>query len=180
MHRIVICLNLDHMLRLVDEPIHFALLVPRPAVSKIAGAAELAVQRINNDKALLPGRQLKYRWADSGCTSKQGLAAMGKLLGEANRVDAVIGPACSSACEVTSYLAAGQGIPQISYSCTAASLSNKKEHCLVSMWTDDWTDQDKWTEQSTKDERRDRRMTDGQMDRWTDGRTEASMGEQAN
>ena len=38
---------------------------------------------------------------------------------------------CSSACEVTSYLSGGQDIPQISYSCTASSLSNKENYRLV-------------------------------------------------
>ena len=96
-----------------------------PWVLRGAGAAALAVERVNADKALLPGRRLEYSWADSGCSPEQGLKAMGKLLGGASKVDAVIG-GCSSACEVTSYLSAGQSIPQVSYSCTAGSLSNKK------------------------------------------------------
>ena len=98
---------------------------------RIAGAAALAVEGVNADKALLPGRRLEYSSADSGCSAQQGLTAMGKLLGGTSRVDAVIGPGCSSACEVTSYLAAGQHIPQISYACTATSLSNKEHFSLV-------------------------------------------------
>ena len=98
---------------------------------RVAGAAALAVERVNGDKALLPGRRLEYDWADSGCSAQQGLTAMGELLGGVSRVDAVIGPSCSSACEVTSYLLGGQDIPQVSYSCTAASLSNKDQHRLV-------------------------------------------------
>ena len=74
---------------------------------------------------------LQYSWADSGCSAQQGLAAIGELLGGASRVDAVIGPGCSSACEMTSYLSGGQGIPQISWGCTASSLSNKENHRLV-------------------------------------------------
>ena len=74
---------------------------------------------------------LQYSWADSGCSAQHGLAAMGELLGGASTVDAVIGPGCSSACEVTSFLAAGQGVPQISWGCTASSLSDKKNHRLV-------------------------------------------------
>ena len=99
------------------------------AGKRVAGAAALAVERINADKALLTGRWLDYSWADSGCSAQQGLVAMGKLLGAERRVDAVIG--CSSACEVTSYLSGGQDIPQISHSCTASSLSNKEKHGLV-------------------------------------------------
>ena len=99
---------------------------------RVAGAAALAVERINADKDLLAGRRLEYSWADSGCSAKQGLAAMGKLLEGASRVDAVIGPGCSSACEVTSYLSGGQGTTQISYSCGAVSLSYKAKYRLVS------------------------------------------------
>ena len=54
------------------------------------GAAALAVERVNADKALLHGRRLEFSFADSGCSAQQGLAAMGKLL-KASRVDAVIG-----------------------------------------------------------------------------------------
>ena len=92
---------------------------------RVAGAAALTVERVNADKDLLPGRRLEYSWADSGCSAQQGLAAMGKLLRGAHRIDAVIGPGCSSACEVTSYLSGGQGIPQISWGCEAPELSSR-------------------------------------------------------
>ena len=124
-------MSFEHALCLADEPIHFALLMPGPYVSRIAGAAALAVERVNADKSLLPSRRLEYSWADSGCSPQQGLTAMGELLGGVSRVDAVIGPGCSSACEVTSYLSGGQGIPQISWGCTAVSLSNKEKYRLV-------------------------------------------------
>ena len=66
----------------------------------IAGAAVLAIKKINADKTLLPGRELMYSWADSGCSAQQGLKAMGELLAGESRIDAVIGPGCSSACGV--------------------------------------------------------------------------------
>ena len=100
--------------------------------SQIAGAAALAVEKVNSDKSLLPGRRLEYRWADSGCSAKQGLVAMGELMRElGGHINAVIGPGCSSACELTSYLAGGSNTSQISYACTAPSLSNKNEYPLV-------------------------------------------------
>ena len=98
---------------------------------RVAGAAALAVERVNADKTLLPGRRLEYGWADSGCSAQEGLEAMGELLGGASTVDAVIGPGCSAACEVTSYLSGGQKIPQISWGCLASSLSNKEKYHLV-------------------------------------------------
>ena len=77
------------------------------------------------------GFVLEYSFADSGCTAKQGLAAMGGLLGSID-IHAVIGPGCSSAsCEVTSFLSAGSSIPQISWGCTSPTLSNKNEYQLV-------------------------------------------------
>ena len=92
-----------------------------PAGPRIAGAAELAVKTVNADKTLLPGRVLSYSWADSGCTKRQALSVMGRLLGEGDsHIDAVIGPGCSPACEVTSHLSSGQNIPQISYSCKSS------------------------------------------------------------
>ena len=98
---------------------------------RVAGAAALAAERVNADEALLPGQRLEYSWADSGCSAQHGLAAMGELLAGESKIDAVIGPGCSSACEVTSYLSAGQKIPQISWGCIASALSNKKKFGLV-------------------------------------------------
>ena len=84
-------------LLLTEEPIHLALLLPVSGSwdlgKRIAGAASLAVERVNADNALLPRRRLVYSWADSGCSAQQGLAAMGEL-GRERRIDAVIGPAC--------------------------------------------------------------------------------------
>ena len=85
---------------LAEAPIHIALLMPFSGSwdggKRAAGAAALAVERVNGDKKLLPGRRLEYRWANSGCSAKQGLAAMGELLRGVSRVDAVIGPGCRS------------------------------------------------------------------------------------
>ena len=105
--------------KLSRQNIHFALLLEMSGSWDIghwiAGAAALAVQKINLDKALLPGRKLEYSWKDSGCTAQSGLAAMGELLRRESRIDAVIGPGCSTACEATNHLSGGQKIPQISW-----------------------------------------------------------------
>lgn len=99
--------------QLNDLPsVKFALLLPFAGAwaggSLTAGAAALAVENINADKNLLPGRRLEYSWADSGCSGLQGLQAMNGLLEGESGIIAVIGPACSSACEVTSYLSTGK------------------------------------------------------------------------
>ena len=90
------------------------------------------MEKISASKDLMPGWKLDYSWQDSGCSPQQGLAAMGELLGNGTRIDAVIGPGCSRACEVTSFLAGGQQVAQISYSCTGSSLSDKQLHPLFS------------------------------------------------
>ena len=92
---------------------------------------QIDIDSIIKSNQLVSGRMLQYRWADSGCSAQQGLKAMGELLGAASKVAAVIGPACSSACEVTSYLAGGQKIPQISWGCASPKLSDKDQYGLV-------------------------------------------------
>ena len=83
---------------LADKPIHLALLIPFSGSwnigNRIAGAAELAVERVNADKALLRGHRLEYIWGDSGCSAQQGLVEMGALLRQESKVRAVIGPGC--------------------------------------------------------------------------------------
>ena len=50
---------------------------------------------------LLPRHKLEFSWSDSGCSAKEALPALAKLLRGAHRIYAVLGPACSSACEVS-------------------------------------------------------------------------------
>ena len=123
--------------KLLRKEVHLALLAPMTGSwgggAKTVGAAALAVDMVNANKSLLPGLVLKFSWADSGCSAIHGLAAMGELLGGASQISAVIGPACSTACEVVSHLTAAQNIPQISWGCTSPTLSNKKEYQLVSV-----------------------------------------------
>ena len=69
--------------------------------------------------------RLQYIWDDSGCSAKTGLQTLGKMLAS-NKIHAVIGPGCSTACKVTSYLSSAQNITQISfgvYVCTNVACS---------------------------------------------------------
>ena len=91
----------------------------------MAGALPLAVERINADSSLLPGRTLRFEWRDSGCSPSVALQALGSLA-YGGKLDAVLGPACSIACEPTGYLTAGLNLAQISYSCNSPALSSKK------------------------------------------------------
>ena len=76
----------------------------------IPGAAALAVEAVNRDKNLLHRFTLTLTSMnnstlhDSGCTSQGGLRAWGEVIGGVcggQGPHAVIGPGCSSACEVT-------------------------------------------------------------------------------
>ena len=77
-----------------DQPIRLGILLPLSGSwdigSQIAGVAALAVEQVNADSLLLPGRVLEYSWADSGCSAKMGLRAIAKLMSQ-SEIDAVIG-----------------------------------------------------------------------------------------
>ena len=100
--------------------------------AEIAGAAALAVKRVNEQTDLLNGYALAYSWDDSGCSQKKGLEAIGRIekaLGDTNqKIHAVIGPGCSDACEVTSHLLVGKEIPQISWGMSPPYHSNPRAH----------------------------------------------------
>ena len=111
--------------------IGFAAAVNRSYIdAAIQFSQKIDLDRIIKQKTRAPGR-LQYSWADSGCDATQGLKALGKLLAPPSRISAVIGPACTTACEVTSYLAGAQNISQISWGCLSPALSNKTEFGLV-------------------------------------------------
>ena len=69
----------------------------------IAGALPLAVDEVNADPTLLPGKTLDYIYRDSGCSVEAALQGFGTLTNKMNKmkqIDAVIGPGCSVGCEV--------------------------------------------------------------------------------
>ena len=72
--------------------VRFALLIPISGPNKqglwIAGAAALAVEKINTDSTLLHEKRLEYSWADTGCSPEQGRAALEKLQRK-NRINAI-------------------------------------------------------------------------------------------
>ena len=80
------------LIRAADIPVHFVLLAPMTGTWAVglqsAGAAELAIETVNADKTLLP--VLEYSWRDSGCSEKQGLAVMGDMLENDDKISAVI------------------------------------------------------------------------------------------
>ena len=81
---------------LAEGPIHLALLLPMTAAEgdwaggpHIAGAAVLAIEKINNSAdMLLTRRVLEYSWKDSGCSAKQALNAIGQIMKAEKQIDA--------------------------------------------------------------------------------------------
>ena len=63
----------------------------------IAGAASLAVKRINRDASLLGGKTVEYVLLDGGCNATQGLKVAMSLLEDA-RIGAIIGPGALPIC----------------------------------------------------------------------------------
>ena len=96
--------------------------ISMPGGRTVAGALELAVQRVNADPSLLPGLTLKYTYGDSGCSGPKAMTALAHLLAAKisgghrfGEVDAVLGPYCSVGCEQTGFVTAGGNHAQISY-----------------------------------------------------------------
>ena len=58
-----------------------------------------------------------YVRADSGCDIKVGLEGWSSLLNSGNQIDAIIGPSCSTACELTGYMGTIANLAQISPTC---------------------------------------------------------------
>ena len=127
---------------MLPKRLQLALLIPATGswqgAFTIAGAAALAIERVNQDDTLLPGWSLEYDWQDSGCSAAQALTALAELEGRTlrrtggkARFGPVIGPGCSSACIMTAGYAVAHNQPQISYSCTDDTLSDKSKYPLV-------------------------------------------------
>jgi hypothetical protein len=120
--------------------LHLAILVPTaeswPEGRASIGAISLAIDFVNaraQGSQIGPevrGRNLTYRWKEVDCDRFKALAALSQIL-EEGPVDAVIGPDCSAACESTAILTSARELPQISYSCSSAALSDKTTYPTV-------------------------------------------------
>jgi ABC-type branched-subunit amino acid transport system substrate-binding protein len=88
------------------------------------GAARIAIEEINNDTTtLLPDTTLNYVLRDTTTDPTTGATVAGELA--ALDVDVLIGSASSDVCKAIAAVSEANEIPQISYSCTNADLSNK-------------------------------------------------------
>ena len=94
---------------------------------RLASAILIAIDKVNNDRTLLPGLNLTFEWKDSKCEEAVGLTAAVDLYSTSKpKIHALIGPACSAGCKAVGYLAAHWNMPIISYACGSEELSDKK------------------------------------------------------
>lgn len=103
-----------------------------PEGSKMASAATIAVEDVNNDPNLLKNYTLKFVWADDQCNNAASVGETAefyynfKSQNGRKGVDGYIGPYCSEGCIAAGAFAAYHDKPMISYSCSAVELSEKK------------------------------------------------------
>ncbi|KAF5270552.1 hypothetical protein FQR65_LT05450 [Abscondita terminalis] len=101
----------------------------------VLGALPLAVEAVNNDRSILPGRRLNYITADIGTNpgasglarKKSSLAARAIKIMTAMRDNgtiAFIGP--DDTCSSEALVAAAWNIPMIAYKCTDTKVSDKR------------------------------------------------------
>jgi len=94
----------------------------------IAAVVPMAVDEINANPLLLPNFRLGFVYGqDPACSGKGALKATTALLRD-HPIDAVIGPGCSTSCEVTALMTAEAQLPSISYGCTGVDLSNRETY----------------------------------------------------
>ena len=78
-----------------DEVLMLGLLLPVSGSwttgRTIAGAAALAVKRINDDAGLLGGMRVEYTWTDVGCRPYKAVEGTLKFMADP-KIDGIIGP----------------------------------------------------------------------------------------
>lgn len=97
-----------------------------PVGTRLASAAPIAIDEINNNSALLPGYNLQFIWSDCGCSKV--MSAGGTVEFVKKRVSAIIGPYCSKGCVPSGLIAGYYNVPMITYSCSSSELSKKSEY----------------------------------------------------
>ena len=70
----------------------------------MASAVSVAIDAVNDNPLLSDGYHFAFTWRNSACSPGQALKGMTSLLAD-EKVDFLVGPACSVACEPTQLLA---------------------------------------------------------------------------
>ena len=92
---------------------------------RFASGISIAVKDINRDSSLLKGYNVSFVWNNSKCNEKGALKAIVDMY-LLEKVNAIIGPACSDGCKLAAILAEHWNIPMVSYGCAASYLSQRK------------------------------------------------------
>jgi ABC-type branched-subunit amino acid transport system substrate-binding protein len=109
-----------------------AVLIPTaeewPEFTGALGAVSLAVKAANDRFSIVnAATRLEVHLRETECDYSKSVATLSRIM-EEFPVDGIIGPHCSKACASTADLANGRDIPQISYSCASAELSDKTRY----------------------------------------------------
>ncbi|XP_031416050.1 atrial natriuretic peptide receptor 1 [Clupea harengus] len=97
------------------------------SVGRIGAGALIAMDTVNSRPDLLPGHQLDYQYVDDECNDLKGPGKIVELRYR-NNYSALIGPACSQVCGVTSKLAAFWNIPVVSPVCADQQFLDKEAY----------------------------------------------------
>jgi len=92
----------------------------------VRAAVEIAVEEVNATGGI-DGKMIEVIYEDSGCDSQMGASAANKLV-NVDRVTAIIGPTCTPAALAAAPIAEEGGVPMISYSATAAAISDAGDY----------------------------------------------------
>jgi len=92
----------------------------------VRAAVEVAVEELNYNGGI-NGTMVEVVYEDSGCDATMGASAANKLVNIDN-VTAIIGPTCTPAALAAAPIAEEAGVPMISYSATAATISEAGDY----------------------------------------------------
>ncbi|XP_055642791.1 guanylate cyclase 32E [Toxorhynchites rutilus septentrionalis] len=107
-----------------DNEVHIGFLAGYTHSKVILGALLLAIESINNDTALLPGKTIKLKPVDIGAQKSPKAYPIIKMTEmRDDGIAAFIGP--DETCTTEALVASAWNIPMISYKCTDAAVSDK-------------------------------------------------------
>ncbi len=92
---------------------------------RLGSAFFIALDTIKMNNSILRNYNFTYTIANEGCLPKKGIEAGAHLIRD-EKVDAVIGPVCSTVGVLTGYLGSYHNVPIIAYGGSSIELSNKE------------------------------------------------------
>lgn len=108
-----------------NKTLYIGVVLPFSYVDKAFPATAFIARREIRRLHLLDDYNIILRFGDSNCHGPTAMKAAIRLRTSDEGLDALLGDACSSACEPTGLLTAAWNIPQVSYRCTDVMFSDK-------------------------------------------------------